>query len=154
MDVSFLSSIFNWQLLGGILLLVFLVLSFAYLHEKNKQGCKKKPGRQLYYTVPDKNAAACRAILLQNNEQDIFLYTLEATAQGGWYFHLKEHCPTGQVLDTLYLLTFDADEPAGLSLRFMREAFGQKEPIVSKELLDGFFKQKLQAVPKVEQIPS
>ncbi len=142
---SLFSAVFNWPLVGGILLLIGLVLLFAYLSEKNKRDRTAKPGRQLHFIVPGKSAAACREALQKTSEQDLFLYTLEATAQGGWYFQLKEHRPTGQVLDTLYLLTFDADDPAKICLRFVREAFGQKEPIVPAESLCTFFSEKLGA---------
>ncbi len=148
---SLLSSMFDWRLLGGVLLLVFLVLLFAYVSEKNKKDRKTKPGWQLEYTVPGKNATACRELLQKNDDQDIFVYNLEPTPQGGWFFNLKEHRPSGQVLDTLYLLTFDANEPAGLSLRFVREAFAQRDPIVSRDLLDAFFLQKLGAIPQNTQ---
>ncbi len=154
MSISLISSLFDWQFLMAAMLLIGVLFLFVHLGKKNKNRGKKGKRQTLYYTIPDKNAAACRALLLQENEQDLFRYTLETTAQGGYYFHLKEHRASGQVLDTLYLLTFDADEPAGLCLRFVREAFGQREPIISSDLLHEFFLQKLGAHPRNGQITS
>ncbi len=146
------SAALNWRLMGSVLLLVGLVLLVGYLTEKNKRARTEKPGRLLRYSVPGKTAAACRGILGKPAPGDAFLYKLEATPKGGWYFQLQQHRPTGQVLETLYLLAFEDDDPVQFSLRFVREAFGQKEPIVPPALLDEFFAAKLAAVPVKEEI--
>lgn len=106
---------------------------------------RQKPGQLLRYTVPGKTAAACRGLLGKPAPQDIFGYSLESAASGGWYIHFTKHNPTGQQLDTLYLLQFEDDDPALLVLRFAREAFGMKEPVFAEALLDEFFAQKLGA---------
>ncbi len=134
------------RLLLAVLLLVGLVFATGWLMEKNKKARRQKPGMQMDYTAPGRTATDCRGLLLTPAQEDVFRYSF--TQHGdGWLFHLQEHRPSQQVLDTLYQLVFYAEQPAAFSVQFVREAFGQREPIVPKELLDQFFEQKLGAQP-------
>ncbi|MDL2254609.1 hypothetical protein LJC49_11215, partial [Ruminococcaceae bacterium OttesenSCG-928-I18] len=143
--MELLTSVLNVRLLGVVLFLVAMVLLLGYLNEKNRREKKKRPGQLLQYTVPGQTAASVRGILGSPSPADDFSYVLEPAKNGGEYLHLTGHKPTGQVLDTLFLLRFEGDTPAQFSLRFVREAFGQREPIVPEALLDEFFKKKLSA---------
>lgn len=140
-----LGEIFNLRGLFIALPLVIFVLLMARVSSKRQKKRAQKPGMQLYYSVPGHTTAECRGILGKKGEDDIFTYTLEAANSGGWYIHFTLHNPTQQQLDTLYLLQFEGEDPAILGLRFIREAFGMKEPVFPEALLDEFFAQKLGA---------
>ncbi len=126
--------------------LVAGVLLFGWWYARSQRAKKRKPGMFLEYEAPGKNAAACRGILRKPAPGDVFAYSMETTSGGGWRLHFTGHNPTGQLLDTLYLLQFEDDDPARFSLTFMREAFGMREPIITEALLDAFFAQKLGAI--------
>ena len=64
-----------------------------------------------------------------------FFYTL----------HLTLHQPTQQPLDTLYTLRLDPGRQTVVTLIFIREAFGYKEPLFQPEMLDEFMLGKLDA---------
>ena len=59
--------------------------------------------------------------------------------------HLTLHQPTQQPLDTLYTLRLDPGKQTVVTLIFIREAFGYKEPLFPPEMLDAFMTQKLDA---------
>ncbi len=133
-------------MLFGMLLIgaaVAAALMVARGYVRRKKNPKKTPGKYMEYQVQGRSAADCRGALDAASEQDIFEYKLETTAQGGEYLHITGHRPTGQMLDTLYLLQLRGDFPAKLSLKFVREAFGMKSPIIAEELIDEFMAQKL-----------
>lgn len=140
-----LAGVLNLRLIGTVLLLVGLVFLAGWLMEKNKKARRQKPGMLLEYTAPGQTAAGCRSLLMAPGEHDVLRYLLEADKGGGWFFHLQEHRPSQQPLDTVYRLSFTAEEPAAFQLQFVREAFGQREPIIPEALLDEFFAQKLGA---------
>ncbi len=50
--------------------------------------------------------------------------------------HLTLHQPTQQPLDTLYTLRLDPGRQTIVTLIFIREAFGYKEPLFPQEMLD------------------
>ena len=64
---------------------------------------------------------------------------------GGFLLHLTLHQPTQQPLDTLYTLRLDPGRQTVVTLIFIREAFGYKEPLFPQEMLDRFLMQKLDA---------
>ena len=148
-----LGTAINWQGLLVAVPLVAVLLLLFYLYQRANKKRPPKPGMLLRYEVADKNAAACRGRLGQPEEDDIFRYTLESAPAGGWYIHFTGHRPTQQQLDTLYLLQFEDDMPAVFSLKFVREAFGMKEPIIGEALLDDFFAQKL-AAKRLPRMPA
>ena len=49
---------------------------------------------------------------------------------------------------TLYALRLDAGRQTVVTLHFLREAFGYRQPVFPKELLDAFLAKKLAAAPK------
>ena len=61
--------------------------------------------------------------------------------------HLTLHQPTQQPLDTLYTLRLDPGRQTVVTLIFIREAFGYKEPLFPQEMLDEFMAQKLGRPP-------
>ena len=63
----------------------------------------------------------------------------------GFTLHLTLHQPTQQPLDTLYTLRLDPGRQTIVTLIFIRESFGYKEPLFPQEMLDTFMMQKLQA---------
>ncbi|NLW79945.1 MAG: hypothetical protein GXY32_11145 [Ruminococcaceae bacterium] len=135
--------------LPGLLLavpLVAVVLLAAWLIPRRRKKRRAKPGQFLVYAVPGKTAAQCRQLLATPLPDDLFAYSLESAKPGASYLHFTRHLPTQQPLDTLFLLQFEADFDARFSLRFVREAFGMREPIIPEDLLDAFFAQKLGAV--------
>ncbi|MDL2294552.1 hypothetical protein LJC60_07980 [Ruminococcaceae bacterium OttesenSCG-928-D13] len=134
--------------LQGLLLaipLVALVLLGGWWFGRRGKKRPPKPGQYLRYQAPGKTAAACRGLLGKPEAADLFGYALEGAASGGWYIHFTRHNPTEQLLDTLFLLQFEDEDPAVFSLRFKREAFGMKEPVIGEDLLDSFFAEKLGA---------
>lgn len=140
-----MGDILNWQGLALAVPLVAAVLFAGWWFGRRGKNRPPKPGQLLRYSVPGKTAAACRGLLGKHGPDDLFDYTLEGAASGGWYIHFTRHSPTGQMLDTLFLLQFEDEDPAVFSLRFKREAFGMREPVMGEDLLDDFFKAKLGA---------
>ena len=55
------------------------------------------------------------------------------------------HQPSQQPLDTLYTLRLDPGRQTVVTLIFIREAFGYKEPLFPPAMLDEFMLQKLDA---------
>ena len=64
---------------------------------------------------------------------------------GGFSHHLTLHQPTQQPLDTLYTLRFDPGRQTIVTLIFIREAFGYKEPLFQPAMLDEFMLRKFDA---------
>lgn len=135
----------NLQGLFIALPLVAMVLALGWWYARSQRKRRSRPGQSLRYRVPTLTAASCRGLLSHPAPEDIFSYTLEGAPSGGWYLTFTLHNPTGQPLSTLFLLQFEAEAPAILSLRFVREAFGMTEPVISEALLDQFFAEKMGA---------
>ncbi len=76
---------------------------------------------------------------------DEFVYECRRERDGGFLLHLTLHQPTQQPLDTLYTLRLDPGRQTVVTLIFIREAFGYKEPLFPQEMLDRFMQQKLDA---------
>ena len=75
----------------------------------------------------------------------MFAYECRRETDGGFLLHLTLHQPTQQPLDTLYTLRLDPGRQTVVTLIFIREAFGYKEPLFPQEMLDEFLLQKLDA---------
>ena len=58
---------------------------------------------------------------------------------GGFLLHLTLHQPTQQPLDTLYTLRLDPGRQTVVTLIFIRESFGYKEPLFPQEMLDDLY---------------
>lgn len=147
-----LGSVVNGRTLLVVLALAVLVLLVGYTMAKNEKTRRKRPGQHLLYQCPGRTAAACRGLLENPAAGDLFAYKLESAPAGGWYITFQRHNPTQQILDTLFLLQFEGDDPARFSLAFKREAFGAREPVMPEAMLDEFFSQKLGAQRMEEQL--
>ena len=80
-----------------------------------------------------------------HSDTDLFAYECRRENDGGFMLHLTLHQPSQQPLDTLYTLRLDPGRQTVVTLIFIREAFGYKEPLFPQEMLDEFLLQKLDA---------
>jgi len=87
----------------------------------------------------------CFDRLDEHKGTDEFVYECRRENDGGFLLHLTLHQPTQQPLDTLYTLRLDSGRQTVVTLIFIREAFGYKEPLFPQEMLDRFLMQKLDA---------
>ena len=62
-----------------------------------------------------------------------------------FFLHLTLHNATNQPIDTVFTLRMDAGRQTVITLHFLREAFGYREPVFPQELMDSFMAQKLGA---------
>ena len=70
-----------------------------------------------------------------HSETDEFAYECRRENDGGFLLHLTLHQPTQQPLDTLYTLRLDPGRQTIVTLIFIRESFGYKEPLFPQEML-------------------
>lgn len=89
----------------------------------------------------------CLDRLRQKSESDLFAYTCEREPDGSFFLHFTLHRPTNQPLDTLYRLRLEAGRRTVVTISFVREAFGYREPVFPQEMLDEFLLAKLEASP-------
>ena len=75
----------------------------------------------------------------------VFAYECRRENDGSFLLHLTLHQPSQQPLDTLYTLRLDPGRQTVVTLIFIREAFGYKEPLFPPDMLDEFMLQKLDA---------
>ena len=87
----------------------------------------------------------CFDRLDKHRDTDEFAYECRRENDGGFLLHLTLHQPSQQPLDTLYTLRLDPGRQTVVTLIFIREAFGYKEPLFPQEMLDTFMMQKLEA---------
>ena len=87
----------------------------------------------------------CFDRLDQHSPDDLFAYECRRENDGSFLLHLTLHQPSQQPLDTLYTLRLDPGRQTVVSLIFIREAFGYKEPLFPPAMLDEFLLQKLEA---------
>ena len=80
-----------------------------------------------------------------HSDTDLFTYECRRENDGGFMLHLTLHQPSQQPLDTLYTLRLDPGRQTVVTLIFIREAFGYKEPLFPPAMLDEFMLQKLDA---------
>ena len=73
----------------------------------------------------------------------VYLLSRRETTRRSQYLTL--HQPSQQPLDTLYTLRLDPGRQTVVTLIFIREAFGYKEPLFPPAMLDEFMLQKLDA---------
>ncbi|MGD9559958.1 MAG: hypothetical protein AB7V55_05050 [Oscillospiraceae bacterium] len=125
--------------------LVALVLLVGWLVARTRKKSRVRPGHFMEYEAHGHSAVECRLLLEQKDEADLFDYTLEAAPHAGRVLHLTGHRPTGQPLDTVYLIQFEDGPSARFTLRFVREAFANPDPLPPEALLDAFFAAKLDA---------
>ena len=87
----------------------------------------------------------CFDRLDQHSPDDVFAYECRRENDGGFTLRLTLHQPTQQPLDTLYTLRFDPGRQTIVTLIFIREAFGYKEPLFQPAMLDEFMLRKFDA---------
>lgn len=90
----------------------------------------------------------CLDALAARAPEDEFEYECTRQPDGSFLLHFTLHKPTGQPVDTLFALRLDAGRQTVVTLHFLREAFGYRQPVFPKELLDAFLAKKLAAAPK------
>ena len=135
-----MSSIFSIVLLVGVIGLIIYLLSRRENERRNQYG---PSGLSEFRT--DLPLDDCFDRLDQHNDSDVFVYECHRENDGGFLLHLTLHQPTQQPLDTLYTLRFDPGRQTIVTLIFIREAFGYKEPLFPQEMLDEFLRQKFDA---------
>ena len=135
-----MSSIFSIVLLVGVIGLIIYLLS----RRENKRRSQYGPAG-LSEVRTDLPLDDCFDRLDQHSDSDVFAYECRRENDGGFMLHLTLHQPTQQPLDTLYTLRFDPGRQTIVTLIFIREAFGYKEPLFPQEMLDEFLRQKFDA---------
>ena len=135
-----MSSIFSIVLLVGVIGLIIYLLS----RRENKRRSQYGPSGLSEFRT-DLPLDDCFDRLDQHSDSDVFAYECRRENDGGFMLHLTLHQPTQQPLDTLYTLRLDPGRQTVVTLIFIREAFGYKEPLFPQEMLDEFMAQKLDA---------
>ena len=135
-----MSSIFSIVLLVGVIGLIIYLLS----RRENKRRSQYGPSGLSEFRT-DLPLDDCFDRLDQHSDSDVFAYECRRENDGGFMLHLTLHQPTQQPLDTLYILRFDPGRQTIVTLIFIREAFGYKEPLFPQEMLDEFLRQKFDA---------
>ena len=135
-----MSSIFSIILLAGVIGLIIYLLN----HRENKRRSQYGPSGLSEFRT-DLPLDDCFDRLDEHSDSDVFAYECRRENDGGFLLHLTLHQPTQQPLDTLYTLRLDPGRQTIVTLIFIREAFGYKEPLFPQEMLDEFLQQKLDA---------
>ena len=135
-----MSSIFSIVLLVGVIGLIIYLLSRC----ENKRRSQYGPSGLSEFRT-DLPLDDCFDRLDRHSDSDVFAYECRRENDGGFMLHLTLHQPTQQPLDTLYTLRFDPGRQTIVTLIFIREAFGYKEPLFPQEMLDEFLRQKFDA---------
>ena len=135
-----MSSIFSIVLLVGVIGLIIYLLS----RRENKRRSQYGPSGLSEFRT-DLPLDDCFDRLDQHSDSDVFAYECRRENDGGFMLHMTLHQPTQQPLDTLYTLRFDPGRQTIVTLIFIREAFGYKEPLFPQEMLDEFLRQKFDA---------
>lgn len=133
--------------LSALLLAAALGLIWAALRrQEQKRRSSPGPAGVLEYRT-DLPLDECFDRLRAQSEADLFVYTCERQPDGAFLLHFTLHRPTSQPLDTVFLLRLDPGRKTVVTLSFVREAFGYREPVFPQEMLDEFLAAKLDAAP-------
>ena len=135
-----MNAVFSILLLAAILGFIVFLLSKKDQNRRSQYG---PSGLSEFRT--DLALDECFDRLDLHSETDEFAYECRRENDGGFLLHLTLHQPTQQPLDTLYTLRLDPGRQTIVTLIFIRESFGYKEPLFPQEMLDTFMMQKLQA---------
>ena len=135
-----MNAVFSILLLAVILGLIVFLLAKQSKDRRSQYG---PTGLSEFRT--DLPLDECFDRLDQHSPDDVFAYECSRENDGGFSLHFTLHQPTQQPLDTLYILRLDPGRQTVVTLIFIREAFGYKEPLFQPELLDQFLLQKLDA---------
>ncbi|MDD7207228.1 MAG: hypothetical protein SPF64_01945 [Faecalibacterium longum] len=130
----------------SILLLAAILGFIVFLLSKKDQSRRSQYGPSgLSEFRTDLPLDDCFDRLDQHSPDDVFAYECRRENDGGFALHLTLHQPTQQPLDTLYTLRFDPGRQTIMTLIFIREAFGYKEPLFQPAMLDEFMLRKFDA---------
>lgn len=130
----------------SILLLAAILGFIVFLLSKKDQSRRSQYGPSgLSEFRTDLPLDDCFDRLDQHSPDDVFAYECRRENDGGFALHLTLHQPTQQPLDTLYTLRFDPGRQTIVTLIFIREAFGYKEPLFQPAMLDEFMLRKFDA---------
>lgn len=130
----------------SILLLAAILGFIVFLLSKKDQSRRSQYGPSgLSEFRTDLPLDDCFDRLDQHSPDDVFAYECRRENDGGFLLHLTLHQPSQQPLDTLYTLRLDPGRQTVVTLIFIREAFGYKEPLFPPAMLDEFMLQKLDA---------
>ena len=135
-----MNAVFSILLLAAILGFIVFLLSKKDQNRRSQYG---PSGLSEFRT--DLPLDECFDRLDEHRDADEFVYECRREKDGGFLLHLTLHQPTQQPLDTLYTLRLDPGRQTVVTLIFIREAFGYKEPLFPQEMLDEFMAQKLDA---------
>lgn len=135
-----MNAVFSILLLAAILGFVVFLLSRKDQSRRSQYG---PSGLSEFRT--DLPLDDCFDRLDQHSPDDVFAYECHRENDGGFTLHLTLHQPTQQPLDTLYTLRFDPGRQTIVTLIFIREAFGYKEPLFQPAMLDEFMLRKFDA---------
>ena len=130
----------------SILLLAAILGFIVFLLSKKDQSRRSQYGPSgLSEFRTDLPLDDCFDRLDQHSPDDVFAYECRRENDGGFTLPLTLHQPTQQPLDTLYTLRFDPGRQTIVTLIFIREAFGYKEPLFQPAMLDEFMLRKFDA---------
>ena len=135
-----MNAVFSILLLAAILGFIVFLLSKK---DQNRHSQYGPSGLSEFRT--DLPLDDCFDRLDQHSPDDVFAYECRRENDGGFALHLTLHQPTQQPLDTLYTLRFDPGRQTIVTLIFIREAFGYKEPLFQPAMLDEFMLRKFDA---------
>ncbi len=137
-----MNPVLSFVLVAAVLAFTFYLLYRQAAQRRTAAG----PAGTLEYRTQHP-VDVCMDYLAHKNVNDLFDYTCQRQADGSFLLHFTLHRETQQPVDTLYALRLDAGRQTVVTLSFLREAFGYKEPVFPPELLDAFLAQKLDAHP-------
>ena len=141
-----MNAVFSILLLAAILGFIVFLLSRKDQNRRSQYGSRERPGPGgLSESPPALPLDDCFDRLDQHSPDDVFAYECRRENDGGFTLHLTLHQPTQQPLDTLYTLRFDPGRQTIVTLIFIREAFGYKEPLFQPAMLDEFMLRKFDA---------
>ena len=135
-----MNALVSFVLLAGVLALLVVLLSRQEKARRSQYG----PAGCSEFRTP-LLVDECIDRLEEHSEEDLFAYTCTRERDGGFLLHLTLHQPTSQPVDTLYTLRLDPGRQTVITLFFIRESFGYKEPVFPPEMLDTFMERKLDA---------
>ena len=135
-----MNAVFSILLLAAILGFIVFLLSRKDQSRRSQYG---PSGLSEFRT--DLPLDDCFDRLDQHSPDDVFAYECRRANDGGFTLRLTLHQPTQQPLDTLYTLRFDPGRQTIVTLIFIREAFGYKEPLFQPAMLDEFMLRKFDA---------
>ena len=130
----------------SVVLLAVVLGTIVFLLSRRESGRRSQYGPAgLSEFRTDLALDECFDRLDRHSDTDEFAYECRRENDGGFMLHLTLHQPTQQPLDTLYTLRLDPGKQTVVTLIFIREAFGYKEPLFQPAMLDEFMLRKFDA---------